>query len=56
MMIKFDLLQHQKLRQDYFAVISQNIMKDLFSNEADINTENSFYVFISDNNDIEENI
>jgi len=56
MMIKFNLLQHQKLRQDYSAVISQNTMKNLFLNEADINTENPSYVFISDDNDIEEDI
>jgi len=31
-------------------------MKDLFLNEADIDTENSFYVFISNNNNTEENI
>jgi len=31
-------------------------MKDLFSNEADIDTKNSFYVFISDNNDTEEDM
>jgi len=31
-------------------------MKDLFLNKADINTENSSYVFISDNNDIKENM
>jgi len=31
-------------------------MKDLFSNEADIDTENSSYVFILDDNDTEENI
>jgi len=55
-MIKFDLLQHQKLRQDYFTVISQNIMKDLFLNETDISTENSFYVFISDDDDTEEDM
>jgi len=55
-MIKFDLLQHQKLKQDYFTIISQNIMKDLFLNEADINTENSFYIFILDDNDTEENM
>ena len=56
MMIKINLLQHQKLKQDYFTIISQNIMKDLFLNEADINTENSFYIFILDNNDTEKNI
>ncbi len=56
MMIKFNLLQHQKLKQDYFTIISQNIMKDLFLNEADINTENSFYVFILNNDNTEENI
>jgi len=56
MMIKFDLFQHQKLRQDYFTVINQNIMKDLFLNEVDIDTENSFYVFILDDNDTKENI
>jgi len=55
-MIKFNLLQHQKLRQDYSAVISQNIMKDLFLNEADTDTENSFYIFISDDDDTEENM
>jgi len=55
-MIKFDLFQHQKLRQDYFTVINQNIMKDLFLNEVDIDTENSFYVFILDDNDTKENI
>jgi len=31
-------------------------MKDLFLNETDINTENSFYVFISNNNNTEENM
>jgi len=31
-------------------------MKDLFLNEIDIKTENSFYAFISDNNDTEENM
>jgi len=31
-------------------------MKDLFLNETDIDTENSFYIFILDNNDTEENI
>jgi len=31
-------------------------MKDLFLNEADIDTENSFYVFILDDDDIEENM
>jgi len=31
-------------------------MKDLFLNEADINTENSSYVFISNNNDTEEDM
>jgi len=56
MIIKFDLLQHQKLRQDYFTIISQNIMKDLFLNEADIDTENSFYVFILNDDDTEEDI
>jgi len=56
MMIKFDLLQHQKLRQDYFTVISQNITEDLFSDEVDIDTKNSFYIFISNNDDTEENI
>jgi len=56
MMIKFDLLQHQKLRQDYSAVISQNIMKNLFLNEADINTENSSYIFILDDENTEENM
>ena len=56
MMIKFDLLQHQKLRQDYSAVISQNIMKDLFSDEVNINTENSFYVFILNDDDTEKNM
>jgi len=56
MMIKFNLLQHQKLKQDYFTVISQNITEDLFSNEVDINTENSSYIFISDDNDTEENM
>jgi len=56
MMIKFNLLQHQKLKQDYFAVISQNIMKDLFLNEVDINTENSFYVFILNDDDTEKNM
>jgi len=55
-MIKFDLFQHQKLRQGYFAVISQNIMKDLFLNEADINIENSFYIFISNNDDTEKDM
>jgi len=55
-MIKFDLLQHQKLRQDYSAVISQNIMKNLFLNEADINTENSSYIFILDDENTEENM
>ncbi len=56
MMIKFNLLQHQKLKQDYFTVISQNIMKDLFLNEADIDTENSFYIFILNDDDIEEDM
>jgi len=56
MMIKFDLLQHQKLKQDYSAVISQNIMKDLFSDEADIDTENSFYIFILNDDDTEEDM
>jgi len=57
-MIKFDLFQHQKLKQDYFAIISQNITKDLFLNEADTDTENSFYVFILDDNnfDIEKDM
>jgi len=55
-MIKFDLFQHQKLKQNYFTVISQNIMKDLFSDEADINIENSFYVFILDDDNTEENM
>jgi len=49
MIIKFNLLQHQKLKQDYFTIISQNITEDLFMNEVDIDAENSFYVFISDN-------
>jgi len=31
-------------------------MKDLFLNETDIDTENSFYIFILNNNDIEENM
>jgi len=53
-MIKFDLFQHQKLKQNYSAVINQNITKDLFLNEADINTENSFYIFILDNDDTEK--
>jgi len=56
MMIKFDLFQHQKLKQDYSAIISQNIMKDLFSNEADTDTENSFYVFISNDDDTEKDM
>ncbi len=56
MMIKINLLQHQKLKQDYFTVISQNIMKDLFLNEADIDTENSFYIFILNDDDIEEDM
>jgi len=55
-MIKFNLLQHQKLKQNYFAVISQNIIKDLFLNEVNINTENSFYIFISNNNDTEKDM
>jgi len=55
-MIKFDLLQHQKLKQDYFTVISQNITEDLFLNEADIDTKNSSYVFISDDDDTEEDM
>jgi len=56
MMIKFNLLQHQKLKQDYFAIISQNIMKDLFLNEVDIDTKNSFYIFISNNDDTEKDM
>jgi len=56
MMIKFNLLQHQKLKQDYFTVISQNIMKDLFLNEIDTDTENSSYIFISDDNDTEKDM
>jgi len=58
MMIKFNLLQHQKLKQDYFTVISQNITKNLFLNEADIDTKNSFYIFIlnDDSSDTEENM
>jgi len=56
MMIKFNLFQHQKLKQNYSAIISQNIMKDLFLNEADIDTKNSFYIFISNNDDTEENM
>jgi len=55
-MIKFNLLQHQKLKQDYSAIINQNIMKDLFLNEADIDTENSFYIFILNNNDTEKDM
>ena len=31
-------------------------MKDLFLNEADIDTKNSFYIFISNNDDTEENM
>jgi len=56
MMIKFNLFQHQKLRQDYFTVISQNIIKEFFLNEADIDTKNSFYVFILNDDDTEENM
>jgi len=56
MIIKFDLFQHQKLKQDYFTVISQNIMKDLFLNEININTENSSYVFILNDDDTEKNM
>jgi len=56
MMIKFDLFQHQKLRQNYFTVINQNITEDLFLNEADIDTENSFYVFILNDENTEENM
>jgi len=55
-MIKFDLFQHQKLRQNYFTVINQNITEDLFLNEADIDTENSFYVFILNDENTEENM
>jgi len=31
-------------------------MKDLFSDEADTDTENSFYVFILNNDNTEENM
>jgi len=31
-------------------------MKDLFLNEADIDTENSFYIFILNDDDIEEDM
>jgi len=31
-------------------------MKDLFLNEADIDTENSSYIFILNNDDTEENM
>jgi len=31
-------------------------MKNLFLNEIDIDTENSFYIFILNNNDTEENM
>jgi len=56
MMIKFNLFQHQKLKQNYFTIINQNITKDLFLNEVDIDTENSFYVFILNNNNTEEDM
>jgi len=31
-------------------------MKDLFLNEVDIDTENSFYIFILNDDDTEENM
>jgi len=54
MMIKFDLLQHQKLGQDYSAAISQDTTEDLFPDEADTDTEDPPYVFIPDDDDTEE--
>jgi len=44
MMVKFNLLQHQKL--NYLTTERKNIAEDLFSDEADTDMKYLFYVFI----------
>ena len=46
MIIKFNLLQQWKLRLNNSINFNKNIINNLFSNEADLNTEHLSYIFI----------